>query len=115
MLKYSFLLLFILSGFSSSAQVDHPKDGELFRDDVVAQIRISLPADSLAWILDPENQNSNYHFHASFVFDNGTVIDTLEDVGFRLKGNTSRGAAKNLSRSPSILISLAESIMVLKK
>ncbi|MEM7369566.1 MAG: CotH kinase family protein [Bacteroidota bacterium] len=76
------------------AQVIHPADGELFREDVIPRIDIFLPVDSLDWMLDPANLSSNHHVRAMFIFDNGTMRDTVEDVGFRLRGNTSRSSAK---------------------
>lgn len=76
------------------AQHTLPPKGELFADDVLPAIYITLPADSLAEILDYDNRYSDYHFHASFVFDNGRVRDSVSNVGFRLRGNTSRDASK---------------------
>ena len=89
----SFLLCiqYFTVSFSQSSVVDK---GQVFKDDVVPKIHISLPADSLNAILDPVNRDSDYHYKASFVFDNGNIKDTLEEVGFRLRGNTSRKAAK---------------------
>jgi len=37
---------------------------------------------------------SDHYFKAMFVYDYGTGRDTLQDVGFRLRGNTSRSAQK---------------------
>ena len=71
-----------------------PDKGEIFRDDVVPRIDIYLSPDSLDWILNPNNLQSNYHFQSTFVFDNGTIKDTIENTGFRLRGNTSRSADK---------------------
>lgn len=76
------------------AQQLNPQAGEVFRDDVVPRIDIFLPSDSLNWLLDPANIQSDHHILSTFMFDNGTVKDTVEDVGFRLKGNTSRSAGK---------------------
>ena len=87
-----FILLALSITFSSFAQ--NPTDGEVFRDDVVPRIDIFLPADSLAAIYDYNNLWSNHHYQATFIFDNGTIKDTLTNVGFRLRGNTSRQAGK---------------------
>ena len=65
-----------------------------FEDDVVPKVYIIIPEDSLAEILDPKNKDSDYHYRASFVFDNGRVRDSIGEVGFRLRGNTSRKAQK---------------------
>ena len=94
-MKYLFPLVASLIALSGlQAQVFLPPAGEVFRDDVVPRIDISLPADSLAAILDPANIWLDVHYHATFVFDNGRVRDTLQDIGFRLRGNTSRQAQK---------------------
>lgn len=71
-----------------------PENGPVFRDDVVPRIDILIPQDSLDIMLAPGNEESNYHWHATFIFSDGEILDTLENVGFRLRGNTSRGAAK---------------------
>ena len=90
------ILICLVFSFSPTleAQISFPNDGEVFRDDVIPRVDIYLPADSLAWILDQQNLESNYHFSATFIFDNGSIKDTLENVGFRLRGNTSRYADK---------------------
>ncbi|MEM6967453.1 MAG: CotH kinase family protein, partial [Bacteroidota bacterium] len=90
------LSLFFLTLFNQnvSSQSLIPDLNVLFQDDIIPRIDIELPPDSLAEILDFQNLESNYHFHATFIFDNGSIRDTLENVGFRLRGNTSRYADK---------------------
>ncbi|MCO6477016.1 MAG: CotH kinase family protein [Phaeodactylibacter sp.] len=89
-----FLYFFFLTTAPASAQTPIPPLGEIYRDDVVPRIDILLPPDSLAVLLAPGNETSDYHWHATFVFDNGSIRDTVENIGFRLRGNTSRYAAK---------------------
>ena len=88
--------LILLLSFSSSlfAQTPIPDAGEIFRDDVVPRIDIFIDQDSLNELLKPSNLGSDYHYSTTVIFDNGNVRDTLEKVGFRLRGNTSRGATK---------------------
>lgn len=94
-MKASTILLILLCFFSEvKSQVTLPASGEIFRDDVVPRIDITLPADSFAAIMDPANMWSDYHYHATFVFDNGNLRDTVENIGFRLRGNTSRQSGK---------------------
>lgn len=76
------------------AQNPFPAPGVVFRDDILPRIDIFIPADSLALLLAPGNEFSNYHWHATFVFDDGEWRDTVENIGFRLRGNTSRTSAK---------------------
>ena len=74
----------------STAQTLLPELGEVFKDDGVARVDIILPPDSLAVLYTPGEEWRNYHYHALFIFNNGNVIDTLENIGFRFRGNTSR-------------------------
>jgi spore coat protein H len=90
------LLLFLsiaslLSG-SISSQPAFPNNGQLYVDTVVPRIDIIINPDTLQWIYD--NVTSDKEFHATFIFDNGTVRDTIDPVGFRLRGNTSRYSQK---------------------
>ena len=74
------------------SQPSFPDNGELYADRVVPVVYISIHPDTLAWIY--ANPYSDKEFQAVFVFDNGTVRDTIEPVGFRLRGNTSRSSMK---------------------
>ena len=76
------------------AQDMFPDPGEVFRDNVVPRVDIIIPETSLASIYAPGNEQSDYLWQATFIFDNGTIRDTLDNVGFRLRGNTSRYSAK---------------------
>ena len=100
-----YILLLILFFISKNilAQNPLPESGPVFKDDVIPKIDILISQDSLDVILAPGNEESNYHWQATFIFDNGEISDTLENIGFRLRGNTSRYAAKksfNLSKKP---------------
>ncbi len=66
----------------------------VYNDSVVATIRVVIDPDSLAAILNPANADSDHEYPATFIFDNGRVRDTLQNIGFRLRGNTSRDARK---------------------
>jgi len=50
--------------------------------------------DTLAWLYEYDNLESDIEWHADFIFNNGTIHDTVEEIGFRLRGNTSRYSAK---------------------
>jgi len=92
------ILLFILTislvVSGGSAQPVFPENGQLFVDNVVPRIDITVNPDTLAWIY--ANPSSDREFHAIFVFDNGVVRDTVDPVGFRLRGNTSRMVKKEV-------------------
>lgn len=90
-LVFSFLL-FSLFSIAVKTQPIFPDAGEVFRDDVVARVDIFIHPDTLNWIY--QNVESDIEWRADFVFNNGTVHDTIEEIGFRLRGNTSRYSAK---------------------
>jgi len=64
----------------------------LFDNSRVSSVYIEIHPDSLAYIMT--HVLSDHYFKARFVYDHGTGRDTLPDVGFRLRGNTSRYAQK---------------------
>jgi spore coat protein CotH len=64
----------------------------LFDNSRVSSVYIEISPDSLKWIMD--NVLSDHYFKAMFIYDYGTKRDTLKDVGFRLRGNTSRVSKK---------------------
>ncbi|MBC7778182.1 MAG: CotH kinase family protein [Phycisphaerae bacterium] len=82
----AFALLFLLG---------KPLSGQstaLYDDEKVASIYLVLPADSLNFLIDQLEHNR--YLHAQFVFDDGLLRDTVENVGLRLRGNTSLSAQK---------------------
>ncbi|MBE0655099.1 MAG: CotH kinase family protein, partial [Bacteroidales bacterium] len=74
------------------AQANFPENGPLYIDTVVPRIDITINPDTLDWIY--AHVDSDIEFHARFIFDNGTIRDTIDPVGFRLRGNTSRYSKK---------------------
>lgn len=64
----------------------------LYDDTQVNKIYITMDIDSLSEMYD-ELENE-HEYAVQFVFDRGTQTDTLQDVGFRLRGNTSLTSAK---------------------
>ena len=55
---------------------------------------MTLSENDWAFILNPDNAYSNQEWPATFVYESSAGIDTVENVGVRLRGNTSREAAK---------------------
>jgi spore coat protein H len=90
--------LLILASFSiienAYSQLVHPQNNQAFLQNEVATVRITIPTDSLSILLDPSNSNSDYEFTARFIYESTNGSDTVENIGFRLRGNTSRNAAK---------------------
>jgi hypothetical protein len=64
----------------------------VFDGSVVARVDVTINPDTLEWIYD--NVDSDMEFHATFKFDNGTIDETVDNIGFRLRGNTSRNSEK---------------------
>ncbi len=82
----------IIFPFYLNGQPVFPDYEPVFKDDVVPRVDIFIHPDTLQWIY--ENVESYQEFHATFVFDNETIRDTIENIGFRLRGNTSRYSQK---------------------
>ncbi len=70
--------------------VPHP----VFDATTVATVQVFIHPDSLARILDPANADSDHEYPATVVFENELIRDSLVNVGFRLRGNTSRDSRK---------------------
>ena len=92
-LKLTKITLFVflaLSVFSVKGQ-----SVSLFDTAAVNNIYIEVSPDTLNWLYDPANALSTRYFSARFIFTGaGGLRDTVENTGFRLRGNTSRFAAK---------------------
>lgn len=86
------LLLLLLLPQPVASQVPFPEPGPVFRDDLLPRIRLYLPKDSLDKMY--RNPESNQEMRTMFVFQSGSVKDTLPVVGIRFRGNTSRYSAK---------------------
>ncbi len=85
--------LFFISQ-ESVAQYNTPPYGEVFLQDEISIVKIEVDPDSLEIMLLEENLFSDHEYPATFIFQNSLISDTVYNVGFRLRGNTSRLAAK---------------------
>ncbi len=91
-MKQAITLITLLTTLLLNAQPYFPPAGAVFNDEQVAKVEITIDEDDLIFIY--ENVFSNEEHPATFIFHNGEVSDTIENVGFRLRGNTSRASAK---------------------
>ncbi|MBD3223725.1 MAG: T9SS type A sorting domain-containing protein [Caldithrix sp.] len=66
----------------------------LYDDAEVAVVEITINPDALDWIYQWENRNSDSLHRAQVRFKNALIDEYINDVGFRLRGNTSRDAHK---------------------
>lgn len=87
-MKNRFLLVFLVA-FPFSVLFSQ---STLFDESRVSSVYIEIPVDSLSVIMT--DVLSDHYFKAMFIYDYGTGRDTLKDVGFRLRGNTSRYSKK---------------------
>ncbi|MEM1057259.1 MAG: CotH kinase family protein [Bacteroidota bacterium] len=88
------LSLLGLVALPAATQPLFPEPGRVFDDTRLPRVDITIPPDTLAWILNPANQQSDIEYRARFVWDDGVSRDTVEEIGFRLRGNTSRASDK---------------------
>ena len=83
---------FAFAFFAHAQPVPQPSNGRAFEEAIVPRVYITLPADTLNWIM--QNVTSDKEWHADFVHMHYGQADTVRDVGFRLRGNTSRYSGK---------------------
>jgi hypothetical protein len=84
------LFFFCSCAISLAGQDLFPGRGMAFQDDIVPRVDILIAAADLDEILAPGNEYSNEEFPATFFFTDADEVDTVLQVGFRLRGNTSR-------------------------
>jgi len=72
---------------------------KIFDDTTVGEIKILIDPAHLSFILNPANAESDSLFLATFIYKNAVIPgDTLYNIGFRIRGNTSRQSAKKSFR-----------------
>ncbi|MBL0047949.1 MAG: CotH kinase family protein [Bacteroidetes bacterium] len=87
-------ILFILLALAINVQSQpyFPAKGRVFNDAEVPRIDISIDPDSLIDIY--ANVYSDHEYPADFLFTDASGSVSVSNVGFRLRGNTSRTAGK---------------------
>ncbi len=88
-MKYAALALVLFQAFLAPLPA---QSTALFDDQHVGSIYLSLPADSLNFMI--ATLANEHYFKARFIFDDGETRDTIDNAGLRLRGNTSLGSAK---------------------
>ncbi|MDT8430083.1 MAG: CotH kinase family protein [Bacteroidales bacterium] len=89
-----YVLFFLLLSGAANAQDRFPINGPLFDNSTLARVDITIHPDSLAMILAEGNEQSDHEYMATFTFNRGNYSETIDSIGFRLRGNTSRNSAK---------------------
>ncbi len=95
--RTTLLIGFVCAAFAiqgASGQSFTPEYNPLYDDTRVATIRVELLPAHLDTILSVGNEESDVEYPATFTYNDGTTVETVENVGFRLRGNTSRYAEK---------------------
>lgn len=88
-----FLIFSFAAGYAQSNYRE--ESAKIFARNAVAIIQVDLAPEHLNYILNIANAESDSLFPARLIFKNDVIAgDTLEPVGFRLRGNTSRYAQK---------------------
>lgn len=78
--------------FSTIIMAQNVPYRNLFDDKLMPRIDVVISEDSLTWLYNNVNYDSN--LRATFIFFDGTQRDTMQNIGLRLRGNTSRSSAK---------------------
>lgn len=82
------LFLFSMSVFGQSGSK------WIFDDSTLPEIRVTLPPDSLPVLIEKGTQRDDVEFLANFSITKDGETETVDSVGFRLRGNTSRASEK---------------------
>ncbi|MEC9049467.1 MAG: CotH kinase family protein, partial [Candidatus Neomarinimicrobiota bacterium] len=67
---------------------------KVYDETEIATINITIDADDLEWMYNWQNVESDSLHPATIHFQNAHIDETVDSVGFRLRGNTSRTSAK---------------------
>ena len=88
------LFTLIITSFNLLGQsIVHPSNNEAFLQNELAEIHISISENNLNVLLG-DSLYSNYHFPATFTYYSSTHNESIQNIGFRVRGNTSRDAYK---------------------
>ena len=92
--KCIYTLFFLILILPNTALPQQDESWKLYDDSIVARIDITIDPDTLAWMYEEENVQSDIEHYAVFHFQNNWINETVDSIGFRLRGNTSRVSAK---------------------
>lgn len=93
-IRFGIFLLLIVQMQSLHSQSQLVENGPLYTHEEIPKIFIAIDEDSLSTLYLEENWYENHEYSAQFIFESSTNVDTLEDVGLRFRGNTSRDKFK---------------------
>jgi hypothetical protein len=93
MIKKLFSVFNLVISLSAFGQTVHPLNNEAFLQNEVASVYITIQPTYLDLILG-DSLYSDYNFPADFKYISSIYQDSVFNIGFRLRGNTSRDAGK---------------------
>lgn len=88
-MKNYIFVLFVLLSYQLLSQ---DQSWKLYDDESLARVDVTIDPQILIWIY--QNVQSDSEHCATFRFRNGFIDETLDSIGFRLRGNTSRVSKK---------------------
>lgn len=88
--KYFVFWIVIMISFYGFAQSN--ESWKLYDDSQVARVDLTIDPAAIEWLYN--NVQSDSEFVATLHFQNAYINETVENIGFRLRGNTSRNAEK---------------------
>ncbi len=91
-MKIIFFAIFLSLNLYLNLNAQSDESWKLFDDSHVAKIDITIDTTALNWIYN--NVQSDSEHVAIFRFRNNWIDETVDSIGFRLRGNTSRVSAK---------------------
>jgi spore coat protein CotH len=95
-MKNRYTLTFIIFFFLTMHQVSAQRRGPVFNDNIVPRIDITISTQDSIFIF--ENNHGDEERPVTFAFTSPDTTAIVEEIGFRLRGNTSRDAQKQSFR-----------------
>lgn len=94
-MKSKLLLVFLIAAHGLFSQISRPPASDpIYNSSEVTRIDITIDSEHLEQILAEENESSDVEYPADFSFTSSTFSADEQQIGFRLRGNTSRSSAK---------------------
>jgi spore coat protein CotH len=92
MLKHKFIIIILFWVTICPFQPVLAQESPLYSDKTVPRIDITIPKEDLQKIFRFAYANDEYR--ATFTFSSDTLTEVVENIGFRIRGNTSRWSRK---------------------
>ncbi len=89
-MKHNYYLVFFVFLYTGLFAQD--ESWKLYDDTHIARVDITINPDTLQWIYD--NVESEVEHYAYFHFQNNWIDESVDSIGFRIRGNTSRYSQK---------------------